>query len=222
MSIDPGTALLAGTALSGGGSLLGGMNSQGRVGAVAAGRDRVLRDELQRQANYSAEATPIFTNHLATRSAGSEAGQRETAIKARTADIEANQNRPAFSMGGMGDHGSSEYQRQVANLGQVVTDNAKRQAVLASYGDAAAENSRTFRRAADRVGTISNFSAGSANVLPAEYSSSDANAYTSNPPSPFADLLKAAGTGLSLYGAFQPASAPFGSIDELILKRGIR
>lgn len=222
MSIGvPAAAMLAGTALSGGGSILGGMNSQDRVGAVKSGRDRVLRDEMQRQQGFSAEATPIFTDHLGTRGAGAEAGQRDTAIKARTTDIVANQNRPVTMMGGMGDHGSSEYQRQAANLGQIVTDNAKRAAVLSSYGDAAADNSRSFKKASDRVGTISNFSQGSAGVLPAEFSSSDASAYANNPPSPFADLLKAAGTGLSMYGAFQPASAPFGSIDQLMAARGI-
>lgn len=221
MSIDPVTMMAAGTALSAGGSLLGSQNSQDRVGAVRAGRDRVLQEEINRQNQYSAEAQPIFTGQLGLSSAGSEASQRETAIKARDASVVANQGQPALTMGGMGDQGSTEYQRQVANLGQIVADNAKRANVLASYGDVAADNSRSFRKASDKIGTISNFSAGSANVLPAEYSSSDANAYASHPPSPFADLLKAAGTGAAMIGSFSSPKAPFASIDELMKKRGI-
>lgn len=218
MSLDPVTMMGAGMALNAGGSILGGQNSQARVGAVQRARDDAMQREQVRQGQYMAEATPIVVDHLATRSAGNEASQRDTAFKARDAAITANQGQPQVAIASQSQPGQGEYARIAANLGRIVSDNARRQAVLSSYGDAAAENSRSFKKASDKVGTISNFAAGSASVLPAEFASADANAYADNPPSPFADLLKAAGTGLSMYGAFQPAggTTKFSSIDELI------
>ena len=221
MSIDPATAMLAGTALSSGGSLLGGANSQGRVNAVNEGRNRVMQEEQNRQAGYRSEITPLVVDHLNTRTAANEATQRDTAYKARDTAITANQGTVGANPLALADPAAAETQRMATNLGQVVTDNARRKAILSAYGDAAAENSRGYRKVANKAGMISDFATGSANVLPAEFSSSDANAYAANPPSPFADMLKAAGTGLSLYGSFQPAPAKFASIDELMRAKGI-
>lgn len=223
MSIGAPALMGAGMALNAGGSILGGMNSQGRVAAVQRARNDAMQREMERQGQYMAEVTPIVVEHLGTRSAENEASQRDTAFKARDAAITANQGQPQVAIASQSEPGQGEYARIAANLGRIVSDNARRQAVLSSYGDAAAENSRSFKKASDKVGTISNFAAGSASVLPAEFASADANAYADNPPSPFADLLKAAGTGLSMYGAFQPAggTTKFASIDELMKKRGI-
>lgn len=222
MSVDPVSAglMVGGMAASAAGSAMNSGSSAKRTGAINAGRDRLMREEIARQNGFSAEAWPIFQGYLDQRGYGANTARVGQAVADRNAVTNVPLTSPV-TVGGVPGQVNSEINRQTQNVGQVVARNAEGKNKFEAYGDVAARDGVNRLRAGTQLETINNFSRGSSSILPAEFESSDYNAARENQDDPFGGLLKALGMGASLFGSMRPASAPFGSIDELMAAKGI-
>lgn len=198
MCFDPIT--IASMVATGVGQAISGSEAAASRNAQIEARNRATRDEFGRQAGYQQQADDIFGNVFGTFAPGAQASGLDAAKTGATDFIRGNQ---PLDVGTIQTAGVDP--RLAAFEGNSVAKafgrNANRAGALGNltgYGQQGAESALNLAESGRKLNTVSNFSRGSASLLPLERDAAGNNAYI--PPSGLGDLLGFAGT-LGSYNA---------------------
>lgn len=198
-----GPELLAGLVLSGAGTLYNNRQQQKNANRMQAARDNAFNLEMQRQDEYQGETADIFDKAAKRYEGANQAQQENQAVANRERNVgdlikDENDRYALPTSGSAPKVVRSEGARRMADAAAEAKGQAKRQAKLAGFGDVLFGNRLASAGTSNRLGTLSNFAGRSAQLMPYEQRSAANNARKA--PGMFGDLLKLAGTGVSLYG----------------------
>jgi hypothetical protein len=168
--------------------------------------------EAERQEGYQAQSDQVFGDALAkyegneanTRAAEADT-KREDALTGAMDEASAPYN-PSFGTAGGPQVIKSELARKTAGVITSGKNQAKALAKLGGAKDANFGQLISLGRSGGKLGDVNALSSGSARLLPIEQQTAITNAY--NPPSPWLEVGKTVGKGLSSYGGGMSGGMP--------------
>jgi hypothetical protein len=214
--------LAASTAASVGGNAISSHEAEQNMKAQQAARNQVLDQFLKKQRDYQDQNTAAFNKQTDSMSADQNAQSQTEAIDNRNAAIERSTGSEPTSASAIPLSGSApsvvkqEIAKRVGDAFTAATDNVKKQAKAASYGDVFQKNNIGIQEAGNNIGTTNSFARDDAALLPARQDLASAAAYKA--PSGWGSVLSGLGTVGSLAagsGMFAPGAAGAKTIGSL-------
>jgi hypothetical protein len=214
--------LAASTAASVGGGMIENNEAQRNMNAQADARNQVLDAFLKKQSGYQDQNTATFNKQADTMTADENAKSQTAAVDNRNQAIDrATGGQPASAeaiplSGSAPSIVKQEIAKRVGDAFAAATDNVKKQAKAASYGDVFQKNNIGIQQAGNDIGTTNTFARDDAALLPARQDLAATAAYKA--PSGWGTVLKGLGTVGSLAagsGMFAPGAAGAKGIGNL-------
>jgi hypothetical protein len=224
MCFDPVSLALmaASTAASVGGNVISNNEAEKNMKAQQVARNQVLDQFLKKQNGYQDQNAAAFDKQTDSMSADQNAQSQTEAVDNRNAAIERATGTEPTSASAIPLSGSApsvvkqEIAKRVGDAFTAATDNVKKQAKAASYGDVFAKNNIGIQDASNNIGTTNSLARDEAALLPARQDLAAATAY--KPPSGWGTILSGLGTVGSLAagsGMLAPGGAGAKSIGSL-------
>lgn len=217
--------MAASAALSAGGAAISSSEARSNANSRANARNSVLAQSLDRQAQWGKEARGYFDSRMGDYEKPAQEASLTKAQDNRTADITKNMTTPTTGdiplSGSTPEVVKSEIAKRMLTTFQQATDRAKAAGKVGGYGDTWLGNNMGVTDTARRVGTVNNFSANDAALLPARQDLAEIGA--TKAPSIWGPLLSAggqvvaagAGRGWNPFGGTPAAGVPLPQANPL-------
>jgi len=206
--------IATGLALNAAGTAYSGQQQAKNAKRQVAARNDTAEAERIRQKAHQEAAAGVFNKSLGEYQGAEQAkGERQAVDRRMTAVDKAAAETKSVGLPTAGSAPQvvrAEAARKMAGASADARAEASRAAKLGGFGDLFFNNSQMLTGNRSKLGTIGDFSARSAGLLPYEQQVAAANA--TKAPGMFGDLLKLAGTAATIYGA---TGGNFGKIADM-------